>query len=154
MQMNQKISAAFILLCAPYLLLTACDTKEQKALNAQREAQAALNAQEYIRQKYGFAAEVTQAKVDRRHGWISTQPLSDVLVQMQHDDRSFTVFITGEEQSSAGADNYQAEEIAQAVRETVDAEIPGLRLFDIFADQKAASLSETDAPKFSRALSV
>ena len=61
MQMKQKISAVFMVLCAPYLLLTACDTKEQKEQNAKWEEQASFNAQAYIKQKYGFAASVTSA---------------------------------------------------------------------------------------------
>ena len=47
MQMKQKISAVFMVLCAPYLLLTACDTKEQKEQNAKWEEQASFNAQAY-----------------------------------------------------------------------------------------------------------
>lgn len=137
-----------MLFALPYLLLTACDSREQKALNAQREAQASANAQAYIKQKYGFTAAVTNAEVDRRHGWISTQPLSDVLVQMQYENRDFTVYITGEGESVSGADNYQAEEIRQAVFDTVNAEIPGLRQLDLYAVRKAERLSGTETQLF------
>ena len=150
MQMKQKISAVFMVLCAPYLLLTACDTKEQKEQNAEWEEQASFNAQAYIKQKYGFAAEVTDANVDRQQGWISSQPLSNVFVEMRHDNRDFTVFITGEEKSVAGADTYQAEEIRQAVWDTINADIPGLRVMDVYAVRKAERPGQSDTPLYEK----
>ena len=136
MTAKQRISAAFMLLSAPYLFLTACDSAEQKAQNAKWEEQASFNAVAYIQNKYGFTAEVTEANVDRKQGWISTQPLSDVFVDMTCEGRAFTVFITGEQASDAGADNYQAAEIEQAVFDTVNADIPGLQVLDLYAVRK------------------
>ena len=150
MQMKQKLSAVFMVLCVPYLLLTACDTKEQKEQNAKWEEQASFNAQAYIKQKYGFAAEVTEATVDRRQGWISSQPLSDVFVEMRHDNRDFTVFITGEENSVDGADTYQAEEIRQAVWDTINADVPGLREMDIYAVRKSERRGQSDTPLYEK----
>ena len=132
-----------IALSMPYLLLTACDSAEQKAQNAKWEEQASFNAVAYIQQKYGFTAEVTGAEVDREQGMFGTTPLSDVFVEMRCENRDFTVFITGKEPSAAGADTYQAAEIEQAVFDAVNAEIPGLRQLDISACRKSARRFDT-----------
>ena len=58
------LSRVFMIGALPYLFLCACDTKEQKQQNALREQQASVNAQNYIREKYGFTANVTGAGVD------------------------------------------------------------------------------------------
>lgn len=118
-------------------LLTGCDSEEQKAQNAVWEAQASENAQAYIEQKYGFSASVTEAKVDRSMGMFGTTPLSDVFVKMNHDGRDFTVFITGEEKSTDGCDTYQADEIKQALFDTINSEIDGLQVLDIYPKYKS-----------------
>ena len=133
---KQKRTVLFALLTLPYLFLSACDSKEQKALNAQREAQASANAQNYIQKKYGFSADVTEAKVERRPGMFCSTPLSDVFVQMTHDGQDFTVYISGESETDAGCDDYQAEAVRDALAERIEAEIPGLRLLDPVPRQK------------------
>ncbi len=60
------------------LLLTSCYSKEQRALNAQWEAQGAENAVRYIQGKYGFSAEVRSAEIDRIPPSL-TVPVPDML---------------------------------------------------------------------------
>jgi len=126
-----------IALVSSCLFLTACDSKEQKAQNAKWEKQATENAKAYITQKYGFSASVTEANVDRQQGMFGTTPLPDVFVQMQYDSRDFTVFITGEEESTEGADTYQAPEIRQALSDTIESQISGLQVLDIYPVRKS-----------------
>lgn len=125
------------------MLLTGCDSAEQKAQNAEWEAQASENAKAYIMQKYGFSAEVREAKVDRMRGMFGTTPISDVFVDMRYDKRDFTVYITGQKESTEGSDSYQAEEIEQALSETIEREVPGLKLLDIYPQDKTEQDQET-----------
>ena len=125
------------------MLLTGCDSAEQKAQNAEWEAQASENAKAYIMQKYGLSAEVREAKVDRMRGMFGTTPISDVFVDMRYDKRDFTVYITGQKESTEGSDSYQAEEIEQALSETIEREVPGLKLLDIYPQDKTEQDQET-----------
>ena len=136
MNTKQKRTVVFMLLALPYLFLSACDGKEQKALNAQREAQGAANAQAYIQKKYGFSAEVTKAKIDRRRGMFGSSPLSDVFVRMTRDGQDFTVYISGEHETDAGRDDYQVSAVRDALAERIADEIPGLRLLETDPRQK------------------
>ena len=144
---NQKLSKLLPVLALLCLFLTACDSEEQKAQNAEWEAQASENAQAYITQKYGFHAEVTDAKVDRQQGMFGTTPLSDVFVQMQYKGHDFTVFITGKEESTDGCDTYQAPEIKQSLFETINSSIDGLQVLDVYP--KFKSSRSMDEPLYS-----
>ncbi len=134
---SKKISLSVIILCISALFLTACDSEEQKKQNAEWEAQAAENAKAYISQKYGFSAETINAEVDRQVSLFGSHPLSDVIVQMQYENRDFTVFITGEKESTDGCDTYQASEIQQALFDIVNSEIDGLQVLDIYPKYKS-----------------
>lgn len=134
---KKKFSVLFIIFANICLFLTACDSDEQKVQNVKWEAQASRNAQAYINQKYGFSAKITDAKVDRMQGMFESAPLSDVLVQMQYEERDFTVFITGKEESTDGCDTYQAPEIKQALFERINDEIDGLQVLDIYPKFKS-----------------
>lgn len=87
---KKKFSVLFIIFANICLFLTACDSDEQKVQNVKWEAQASRNAQAYINQKYGFSAKITDAKVDRMQGMFGSAPLSDVLVQMQYEERDLS----------------------------------------------------------------
>lgn len=134
---KMKFSVLLIAIASIYLFLTACDSEDQKEQNAKWETQASKNAQAYINQKYGFSAEITDAKVDRAQGMFGSTPLSDVLVQMQYEERNFTVLITGKEESTDGCDTYQVPEIKQALFETINGKIDGLQVLDIYPKFKS-----------------
>ena len=120
------LSRVFMIGALPYLFLCACDTKEQKQQNALREQQASVNAQNYIREKYGFTANVTGAGVDREQGMFGGTPRSDVIVYMEYEGRAFQVFITGKKESTAGADTWQTEMIEKAFCDYLHANFDGI----------------------------
>ena len=130
------------------LLLTSCYSKEQRALNAQWEAQGAENAVRYIQGKYGFSAELRSAEIDRSHGIYSPQATSDIIVSMSHENCDFTVYITGESVSDFGRDDYQAAEIAQALREKINEEHSGLQQLDLIPVCDSSRLYQPTAPLY------
>ena len=144
--MQRTKSVCALLAAASVLLLTACDSQEQKALNAAREAQGAQNAVSYIQRKYGFQADVISARIDRRRGIYNTQPLSDCIVRMQHDGQLFTVYISGEGETDDGRDTYQSAEIEQAAFDKINAEFPGLHMLELTPDSDSSRLYEVKEP--------
>ena len=94
------------------MVLTGCDSKEQKKLNKQYISTAKANAVKYIEDKYGFTPEIRSAEQEREYGWINSDPLSTVYVRMNHNDRDFGVYIDGATDNTDGYDNYQCEDIA------------------------------------------
>ena len=94
------------------IVLTGCDSKEQKKLNKQYISTAKSNAVKYIEDKYGFTPEVRSAEQEREYGWINSTPLSTVYVRMNHDGRDFGVYIDGATDNTDGSDNYQSKDIA------------------------------------------
>ena len=91
-------------------------------------AQACQNAQEYIFQKYGFHAEIVSTEQDWNHGVFggSGLMLSDILVRMQYQGKSFDVAIDGKTPNTNGFDSYQTEEILNAVRTECEKAVSGV----------------------------
>ena len=123
-----------LLSCAGLLyMLCACgDSAEQKRLNEQHIANAKKNAQNYIIEKYGFTPEIKDAVLEREYLWIGSSPLTTVFVRMEYEGKSFGVYIDGGTANTDGYDNYQAEEIQEALRAECEAMLPGVR--HIFMD--------------------
>ena len=136
-------------LCSAMLLLTSCYNKEQRALNAQWEAQGSENAVRYIQKKYGFSAAVKSAEIDECHGIYNPQATSDIIVGMSHENRDFTVYITGESVSDSGCDDYQAAEIEQALSEKINEERNGLQQLDLLPVYDSSRLYHPAAPLYS-----
>ncbi len=143
---HAKTAGTLLLAAASAVLLSACDSKEQKALNAAWEAQGAQNAVSYIQQKYGFQADVLSAQIDRRHGAYHTQPLSDCIVRMQHDGSDFTVYISGAGETDTGRDTYQSAEIEQAAFDSISAAFPGLHTLELIPASDSGRLYEMKEP--------
>lgn len=108
--------------------LTSCtrESKEQKKLNSQHIETAKENARNYIMQKYGFEAEITDAELEYQQGILSASPLTTVFVRMNHNGRNFGVYIDGSSSNTDGYDNYQAEDLQAAVWEECESLIPGV----------------------------
>lgn len=120
------------------LSFTSCeDSEEQKKLNKQYIETAKENAQDYIIQKYGFEAEITDA-IQERHSAnfnLSTKPSSTILVKMNYGGRDFGVYIDGSTSNTDGYDNYQATDLEAIVQEECESLLPGVR---------SVSISSTD----------
>lgn len=104
-----------IIVIALIFLLTGCYSKEEKKLIKKYEDQAKINAVDYIKEKYGFDAEIISVKAARYNSSISPipdwAPTGDVYVKLKANKKSFYVYITGEDYSISGIDSYQQEEI-------------------------------------------
>ncbi|MCM1227053.1 MAG: hypothetical protein NC320_06450 [Clostridium sp.] len=144
----KKAAASFtaILLMISF---TACDSKEQKKLNAQWEAQASENAVSYIQEKYGFKADVVSADICRAAGFFSSSPTSDVIVGMEYDGRAFDVYINGENSNTDGSDSYQSAEIEAAMTEMLNKNIPGVRQVSLLDDLPDHYVQEFSEPLYS-----
>ncbi|MDO5559628.1 MAG: hypothetical protein Q4F95_08535 [Oscillospiraceae bacterium] len=103
------------------------DSKEQKEINKANIEQAKTNAIAYIEEKYGFTADITDAVLERRQEMVVSTPLSSVLVYMSYDGKSFHTYIDGKSNNTDGADDYQYDEIKNAVREMTQKKIADVR---------------------------
>jgi len=127
--------------------LTSCfgDSNEQKQLNAQHIETAKENARNYIMQKYGFEADIIDAELERKYGYIGSSPLTTVFVRMNHNGRNFGVYIDGSSSNTDGYDNYQAEDLQAAVWEECESLIPGVRSIFISSSEVSTVYDEFEA---------
>lgn len=145
----KKAAALFIAMLLTISCFTACDSEEQKKLNAQWEAQASKNAVSYIQEKYSFKADVFSAEIYRMKGMFGSTPTSDVLVEMEYGGRAFEVFINGEDSNTDGCDNYQSAEIEAALTKMISENIPGLIYVSLSDDLPDGLVQEFPEPMYS-----
>lgn len=133
--MFHKGIAVVLMLCSVFAMSACGYTAEKKALMEQYEKQGKKNALDYIENKYGFQAKVTDVtcqKVDSSPiPDFSPAPSGGVFVDMEYKGKAFRVYVTGEEASAEGYDNYQANSIEQAAKEAainITGEIVDLQL--------------------------
>jgi len=127
---------AVVLILCNILALSACGyTAEEKALMAAYEKQGKENALGYIENKYGITAKVTKVTCQKGDSSpipdLSPTPTGGVFVDMEYEGKAFRVYVTGEEASTEGYDNYQADNIEQAIKEAaanIAGEVVGLQL--------------------------
>ncbi len=84
------------------------------------EKQGKENALNYIKEKYAFDAKVVEVDCDKVASFVfDFTPVStgEVFVTMEHEGKTFYVFISGEEETTEGTDNYQYEEISAALQQ-------------------------------------
>lgn len=113
---------------AMLLSLPSCgDSPEQKELNKQNLARAEKNAVEYVHEKYGIKAKAVDSILERRYGMFNSTPLTTALVTLEYDGEAFHVYIDGEEENTDGADDYQLEQLQDAVYMLIDDAVPGLK---------------------------
>lgn len=120
-----KLYIAMIIVSALTLIMTSCGySEEEKAMMKVYEDNARVNAVDYIKDKYGFEAQV----VDTRILKVDPGPVPDfspsasgyVYVTMKYQDKEFAVNINGEEYTKNGTDNYQQEEITRAFKDRLE----------------------------------
>lgn len=102
------------------VLLTGCDSREDKRNIKKWEAQASKNASHYIKEKYGWKARVKDCQCNRTDDMFGGSPLSECLVTMEYEDREFYVWIDGESKNTAGIDNCQTKKILHDFKEDVE----------------------------------
>ena len=118
------------------LFLTGCGyTAEEKVEMKRYEKQGKQNAMEYIEEKYGIRAKVQGVSCEK----VNTAPIPDlwpaptgkVRVNMKAGDKEFCVLISGEEETTEGYDDYQRDEITEALQREM-AEQTGLEAEELF----------------------
>lgn len=115
----KRIIALLCLICI-CLVFTGCNAEERERFLA-AEVLAKQNAQNYVREKYGFEPEVVEVQGSQAPSLFGTvyHPDAPVEVTMRHGDEEFMVKIIGTEVTTAGVDNYQSEEIICAIENEV-----------------------------------
>ena len=114
-----SISGLGIILALIMVTVTGCDyTLEEKREMKRYEKQGRENAKNYIREKYGIDAKITEINCEK----YSSSPVPDffpaptgnVFVKMKYKGADFLVAISGQKKNTDGLDNYQFQEIATA----------------------------------------
>lgn len=100
-------------------------SEEEKAKMQEYENQASENAVSYISEKYGFQADILDVDCVTEDVVavpdFSPSATGDVRVRMEYDGHEFLVMIAGDEATTDGSDNYQLEQIRQAILEEMNA---------------------------------
>ena len=117
--MGKRKAVYWILLALIMVTVTGCGyTLEEKREMKRYEKQGRGNAKNYIREKYGIDAKITEINCEK----YSSSPVPDffpsptgnVFVKMKYKGAVFLVAISGQKKNTDGLDNYQFQEIATA----------------------------------------
>ena len=117
--MGKRKAVYWILLALIMVTVTGCGyTLEEKREMKRYEKQGRENAKNYIREKYGIDAKITEINCEK----YSSSPVPDffpsptgyVFVKMKYKEADFLVAISGQKKNTDGLDNYQFREIATA----------------------------------------
>lgn len=117
--MGKRKAVYWILLALIMVTVTGCGyTLEEKREMKRYEKQGRGNAKNYIREKYGIDAKITEINCEK----YSSSPVPDffpsptgnVFVKMKYKGADFLVAISGQKKNTDGLDNYQFQEIATA----------------------------------------
>ena len=117
--MGKRKAVYWILLALIMVTVTGCGyTLEEKREMKRYEKQGRENAKNYIREKYGIDAKITEINCEK----YSSSPVPDffpsptgnVFVKMKYKGADFLVAISGRKKNTDGLDNYQFQEIATA----------------------------------------
>lgn len=122
--MGKRKAVYWILLALIMVTVTGCGyTLEEKREMKRYEKQGRENAKNYIREKYGIDAKITEINCEK----YSSSPVPDffpsptgnVFVKMKYKGADFLVAISGQKKNTDGLDNYQFQEIATAFAQEV-----------------------------------
>lgn len=117
--MGKRKAVYWILLALIVVTVTGCGyTLEEKREMKRYEKQGRENAKNYIREKYGIDAKITEINCEK----YSSSPVPDffpsptgnVFVKMKYKGADFLVALSGQKKNTDGLDNYQFQEIATA----------------------------------------
>ena len=122
--MGKRKAVYWILLALIVVTVTGCGyTLEEKREMKRYEKQGRENAKNYIREKYGIDAKITEINCEK----YSSSPVPDffpsptgnVFVKMKYKGADFLVAISGQKKNTDGLDNYQFQEIATAFAQEI-----------------------------------
>lgn len=117
--MGKRKAVYWILLALIMVTVTGCDyTLEEKREMKRYEKQGRENAKNYIREKYGIDAKITEINCEKYSSSLVPDffpsPTGNVFVKMKYKGADFLVVISGQKKNTDGLDNYQFQEIATA----------------------------------------
>lgn len=119
MRFIKKVCTVAVSLLVTMTVLGGCYSAEERKQAKIYEKQGKANAVNYIKEKYGFEAEVKSA-VCRRLGEFDPTPSESVFVTMVYDGREFLTEIDGDAETTEGVDNYQCSEIVAALKQELE----------------------------------
>ena len=127
--MNKTKRNISLLLLAFSLLLTGCISEEDRQQAAKWREQAEKNAVEYVKDKYGFDAQVLSSETQKVEGLFSATLTSKTLVKLEYEGKEFGVLSYGEDEyMDKASDNYQKDIIVESYKEEV------CKLFEVEPD--------------------
>ncbi len=110
----------WIILCTLFTItiMSGCATDEQIAELEAVEEQAKINAADYVEEKYGFKPMIFEVEGETGDDTLfpNYEPTGYAYVTCMYHGIDFQVYITGEEASTEGIDNYQKDVILEAVQ--------------------------------------
>lgn len=117
--MGKRKAVYWILLALIMVTVTGCGyTLEEKREMKRYEKQGRENAKNYIREKYGIDAKITEINCEKYSSSpvldFFPSPTGNVFVKMKYKGADFFVAISGQKKNTDGLDNYQFQEIATA----------------------------------------
>lgn len=117
--MGKRKAVYWILLALIMVTVTGCGyTLEEKREMKRYEKQGRGNAKNYIREKYGIDAKITEINCEKYSSSsvpdFFPSPTGNVFVKMKYKGAEFLVAISGQKKDTDGLDNYQFQEIATA----------------------------------------
>ena len=117
--MGKRKVVYWILLALIMVTVTGCGyTLEEKREMKRYEKQGRENAKNYIREKYGIDAKITEINCEKYSSSpvpdFFASPTGNVFVKMKYKGADFLVAISGQKKNMDGLDNYQFQEIATA----------------------------------------
>ena len=120
----------FKILIIIVLLVICCGcgyTREEKKEFKRIEIQAKENAINYIKNKYGIDAKVKSVSAEKEDTGpiinFTPGPTGYAFVLMKSNDRKFTVYISGEEKTLEGKDNYQYPETSRDLVDSISSKV-------------------------------
>lgn len=140
---NSRIMVMVFILSLMPVLLCACGYSTEEKKHVKEIARLGEeNAVSYIKEKYGFTPEVIDVEICREREEGSSFPPATgyVSVAMSYQDEKFNVYITGEEQTLKGADDFEYGVITQDAKEYFEA-LLGYKIYDIYLQYRENELS-------------
>ena len=118
--MKKRFWSICLILITSVWLLTGCISAEERAQAEEWRKQGEKNAVTYVKQKYGFEAEVVSSDTQKVSDLFGARLTSKSLVTMEYDGKEFGVLIEAEQsRMDEAADNYQKEEVEEAFTKEV-----------------------------------
>lgn len=129
--MKRSYIVIFIIVLSVFLF-AGCGFSEK----AKYERQGKKNAIQYIVDKYGFKPSVKNVECQVYNGspipFSTSSATGYVYVKMEYNDEIFYVFISGLYQNTDGIDNYQINEVEDAINEKLHEMVPDMIHMDCY----------------------